>query len=313
MESISADISTAIKSTERDIDLTNCDREPIHTPNLIQPHGVLLAVSDDYQILQVSINTASMLGVEPNALLNQPLDKLLGKEQTKAIQKCWTANSDNVSPILIEILKEGKTLFFHGIVHRQGKIIIIELELCQDRVKRDFFDFYSLVKSPVDRLNKTATLEQLCEAIATEIKQITQFNRVMVYRFNSDGAGTVIAEAADQGLETYLGLNYPATDIPRQAKHLFTLKQLRLIPDVAYEPVGITPELNPLTGELLDMSLTVLRSVSPFHVEYLNNMGVGATLVISLVKDKQLWGLISCHNNTPKTLPYEVRTVCEFI
>ncbi|MDJ0692457.1 MAG: GAF domain-containing protein [Xenococcaceae cyanobacterium MO_188.B32] len=124
---------------------------------------------------------------------------------------------------------------------------------------------------------------------------------------------TVIAEAANEELEPYLGLHYPATDIPKQAKHLFTLKSLRLIPDVAYEPVGITPELNPLTNERLDMSLTVLRSVSPFHIEYLDNMGVGATLVVSLIENKQLWGLISCHHNTPKKVSYEIRTVCEFI
>ena len=313
-DSIPSQISAVIDNIDLNIDVTNCDREQIHIPNLIQPHGVLLAVSaDEYRILQVSVNTTQMLGIEPEKLLNKPLGELLG-EQVAAIRGCLIENFDNVNPIPIEIVKEQRSIFFNGIVHRQDKIIIVELEPRQGREKtRDFFDFYSSVKSPIDKLKNTNNLDQLCEVIVHEIKRITQFDRVMVYQFDSEDAGTVIAEAANEGLESYLGLHYPAKDIPKQARHLFFLKTLRLIPDVAYEPVEIIPALNPLTNERLDMSLSVLRSVSPIHIEYLNNMGVGATLVVSLIKNKQLWGLISCHHDTPKKIPYEILTVCEFI
>ncbi len=150
-------------------------------------------------------------------------------------------------------------------------------------------------------------------AIAKEIRQITGFDRVMVYRFDRDGAGTVIAEARTADLEPFLGLHYPASDIPKQAKYLYTLNFLRLIPDATYEPVGLIPQLNPLTNKPLDMSRSVLRSVSPLHTEYLQNMGVAASMSISLLKNKQLWGLIACHHNSPKQVPYEIRTVCEFI
>ncbi len=150
-------------------------------------------------------------------------------------------------------------------------------------------------------------------AIAKEIRQITGFDRVMVYRFDRDGAGTVIAEARTADLEPFLGLHYPASDIPKQAKYLYTLNFLRLIPDATYEPVGLIPQLNPLTNKPLDMSRSVLRSVSPLHTEYLQNMGVAASMSISLLKNKQLWGLIACHHNRPKKVPYEIRTVCEFI
>ena len=337
-KSISSEISAAFTKIDSNIDLTNCEREPIHTPNLIQPHGVLLAVSlDEYQILQVSLNTTEILGIEPKKLLDKPLQDLLGKEQIETIKGCLAENFDNINPIPIKITKPARSLksstarspkpidneeslaetqeitTFSGIVHLQGDIIIIELESSQFEPNRNFFDFYKLVKSPIDRLQNTKTLEQLGNAIAREVKKITGFDRVMVYRFDSGGAGTVVAEAVETELQPYLGLHYPATDIPQRAKHLFTLKPLRLIPDVTYEPVGITPQLNPLTDKLLDMSMTELRSVSPFHIEYLNNMGVGATLVISLVKNKQLWGLISCHHNTPKKISYEIRTACEFI
>ena len=141
--SISSEISAVINNIDADIDITNCDREQIHIPNLIQPHGVLLAVSaDKYQILQVSLNTTQMLGVEPEQLLNKPLHELLGEEQVAAIQGCLTENFDNVNPIPIEIVTEQKSRFFNGIVHCQDKIIVVELEPRQREQTRDFFDFY---------------------------------------------------------------------------------------------------------------------------------------------------------------------------
>ncbi len=135
----------------------------------------------------------------------------------------------------------------------------------------------------------------------------------MIYQFDDTGSGTVIAEAAQAELEPFLGLRYPATDIPKQAKYIYTLNHLRLIPDATYEPVGLTPQYNPLTNKPLDMSMSTLRSVSPLHTEYLDNMGVAASMSISLLKNKQLWGLIACHHNTVKKIDYKTRTICEFI
>ena len=298
----------------KDIDLTNCDREPIHIPNLIQPYGVLLAVSaDEYRILQVSLNTAKILGIEPDELLGKLLEELLGETQLNSIKGCLVEDFDNVNPLSLKLENNGQNLFFNGIVHRSGELVILELEPTQHNEAVDFFNFYKLVKNPVSKLQKTNTLDELCNAVASEIKKITQFNRVMVYRFDAEGAGTVIAEAANEELEPFLGLHYPKTDIPKQAKYLYTLNYLRLIPDISYEPVGLTPQLNPLTNKPLDMSMSVFRSVSPLHIEYLTNMGVTASMSISLLKNKQLWGLIACHHHSPKLVSYEIRTICEFI
>ncbi|MEM9507763.1 MAG: ATP-binding protein [Cyanobacteria bacterium P01_E01_bin.35] len=295
-------------------DLTNCDREPIHVPNLIQPHGVLIAIAaDTYQILQVSLNTESMLGIKPQELLEQPLAKLLGKQQVAAIKRCLEKDFEQVNPIPIELASGESVKSFDGIAHRNGEIIIFELEPSLPTQKANFEHFYRLVKSPISRIQKTSTLDELCQAIAQEIKGISGFDRVMVYRFDQEGSGTVIAEASAAELESFLGLRYPATDIPKQAKYLYTLNYLRLIPDAAYEPVGITPQYNPLTNQPLDMRMSVLRSVSPLHTEYLGNMGVTASMSISLIKNQQLWGLIACHHNTPKQVSYEIRTICEFI
>jgi two-component system, chemotaxis family, sensor kinase Cph1 len=298
----------------KNVDLTNCDREPIHIPNLIQPHGVLLAISvDDYQILQVSLNTSQMLGIEPQELLNKPLVELLGEEQVEAIQNCLSEDFEHLNPLSIKLTREGKIITFDGIVHQNEEIIILELEPSQANETINFFNFHKLVKNPVNKIQNTNTLDELCQAIAQEVKKITGFDRVMVYRLDEEGAGTVIAEAANSELEAFLGLRYPATDIPKQAKYLYTLNFLRLIPDATYEPVELIPQLNPRTNQPLDMSMSVLRSVSPLHTEYLANMGVTASMSISLLKNKQLWGLIACHHSTPKQIPYEIRTVCEFL
>lgn len=313
--SISPDILTATTDINlEDVDLNNCAREPIHIPNLIQPHGVLLAVSaDEYKILQSSLNTSQMLGIEPEELLHLPLSELLGSEQVSAISLCLSEDFDNINPLPIKLINQELTRNFDGIVHRHENIIILELEPKEIVPKIDFFNFYKLVKSPITKIQNTNTLEQLCQAIATEVRKITEFDRVMVYRFNQEGSGTVIAEDLKVELEPFLGLHYPATDIPKQARYLYTLNFLRLIPDVNYEPVGLTPQFNPLTNKPLDLSMSVLRSVSPVHTEYLDNMGVAASMSISLLKDKQLWGLIACHHNTPKKVAYETRTICEFI
>ena len=298
------------------LDLTNCDREPIHIPNSIQPHGILLAFSEsDYQIVQVSLNTKQILGIEPQDLLDRSLEELLGKEQVETIRGCLVEDFDNINPLSLTITQDNcsQKLSFEGIVHCNKGVAILELEPTQSSSEVDFFDFYRLVKSPLSKIQSTFTLDELCQIVVKQVRQITEFDRVMVYRFDTEGAGTVIAEEVKEGLEPYLGLHYPATDIPRQAKKLYSLNFLRLIPDVSYEPVGLIPELNPITQEPLDLSLSVLRSVSPIHIEYLGNMGVTASMSISLLKNKKLWGLIACHHGTPRHIPYQIRTVCEFI
>ena len=310
----SLDLTAITDISLENANLNNCDREPIHIPNLIQPHGVLLAISaDTYKILQVSLNTEKILGIEPQELLDRPLEKLLGQQQLESIKQCLLEDFNSANPLPIKLVRDDNTLYFDAIVHRDGVIIIVELEPSSSQPKADFNNFHRLIKNPINRLQKTNALEELCDTLVREIKSISGFDRVMVYRFNQDGSGNVIAEVAEAELEPFLGLRYPATDIPKQAKYLYTLNLLRLIPDVKYEPVGITPQLNPLTNEPLNMGMAVLRGVSPLHTEYLDNMGVSASMSISLIKDKKLWGLIACHHYTPKLVSYEIRTVCEFI
>ncbi|MEH2198877.1 ATP-binding protein [Nostoc sp.] len=299
--------------TDETIDLKNCDREPIHIPNLIQPHGVLLVLQDPtLEIIQVSSNTQEVIGRQPEKLLGKPLSDLLDAKQIKLIQQCLAEDFESINPLNLSIKCLNKSIHFDGIVHRLDTTIILELEQKKTRGKTGFFNFYQQVRGTITRIQKAPTLLEMCQIVVTEVRRITGFERVMVYQFDSEGAGRVIAE--DTSLETpYLDLHYPPSDIPKQARQLYTLNWLRLIPDASYQPVGLIPANNPLTNQPLDLSLSVLRSVSPIHLEYMQNMGVTASMSISLMHEQKLWGLIACHHSSPKYVSYNIRTMCEFI
>ncbi len=314
-----------------DLSLTTCDREPIHIPSAIQAHGVLLTFSEtDLVILQISQNSAVWLGQPAEALVGQPLSVLLDNAQIAAIQGCLQAEFDHVNPLRLRIAVDGQAQPFAGIVHRSDRVIVLELEGAIDLAPDtaiaaapagNFFDFYQFIKLPFNQLQKAQTLTELAHQAVTIIRNLTGYDRVMLYRFDDDGSGHVIAENKSADAESFLGLHYPATDIPKQAKELYRLNLLRIIPDALYDRVPLIPTLNPATGAPLDLSLSVLRSVSPLHTEYLENMGVRSSMSISLLRvsststsdNHQLWGLIACHHPTPKRLSYETRTICEFL
>lgn len=278
--------------TDQAVDLTNCDREQIHIPGLIQPHGVLLVLQEpDLTIIQVSSNTLESIGHPPEDLLGKPLLSLLTAKQIATIRQCLSEDFESVNPLDISIKHAAKWLKFDGIVHRQQALIILELEPKQKSQKADFVEFYQRVKGAITKIQKASTLLEMSEAVVKEVRKVTGFDRVMVYQFDAEGAGRVIAEDRAHALTPYLGLHYPPTDIPKPAKELYTLNWLRLIPDSTYESVALVPAHNPLEDRPTDLSLSVLRSVSPLHLEYLSNMGVGASMSISLIQDQKLWGL----------------------
>lgn len=299
---------------QSDLSLTSCDREPIHISNAIQAHGVLLTFTEaDLVILQISQNSEAFLGKQPTELLGQPLAILMQPAQITAIRDCLNAEFENVNPLRLLLTVHGHPQSFEGIVHRTAGVIILELERSIEQQPVSFFDFYKFVKAPIDHLQSTQNLAELAHQAVTVIRNTTGFDRVMLYRFHPDGSGHVIAEDKSADAESFLGLHYPATDIPQQAKELYRLSLLRIIPDILSDRVSLEPDRNPVTANPLDLSLSVLRSVSPLHTEYLENMGVRASMSISLLRDKQLWGLIACHHRSPKRLSYETRTICEFL
>ncbi|MGL5836582.1 MAG: ATP-binding protein [Waterburya sp.] len=299
--------------SEQTVDLTNCDREPIHIPGSIQPHGVLLVLQpDSLEIIQVSDNTQELIARQPQDLLGKPLSSLFNSKQIAAIRQCLAEDFENVNPLDLGIKGQNKSPRFDGIVHQRENVVLLEMERKTTKSESDFINFYQQVKGVVTKIQQAPTLREMCQTVTKEMRKITGFDRIMIYQFDAEESGIVIAEDTNQEIP-YLNLRYPASDIPKQARQLYTQNWLRSIPDRNYQPVKLIPSDNPVTGQPLDLSLSGLRSVSPIHLEYLQNMGVEASMSISLVQERQLWGLIACHHSSPKYVPYGVRNVCEFI
>jgi chemotaxis family two-component system sensor kinase Cph1 len=300
------------------VNLTNCDREPIHIPSLIQPHGVLIVLTEpDLRIAQVSANSFDILGIAPDDLLDRPLAEFTGEELITSIQACLDRNFEYPNPLRVDFYGLGDRLpsAFNGIVHRAptGEIVL-EMEPCESTSGINFFQFYHQIKHNLAKIQTAKDLNSLCDLVVQEVQALTGFDRVMVYRLNEQGNGTIIAEVKQPDLEPFLGLHYPDSDIPQQAKYLYTLNWLRLIPNANYQPTGLVSHGQSLDSKApLDMSYCALRSVSPMHIEYMQNMGVTASMSISLIQNQKLWGLIACHHYTPKFVPYETRTICEFL
>jgi light-regulated signal transduction histidine kinase (bacteriophytochrome) len=291
------------------LDLTACSREPIHIPGAIQPHGVLVSFDEaTLQVLQVSENCAQHCGVSADEVLRGGVQALLGEEQAEAVRTACQSTPPE-SPVPLQT--GGST--FDGILHRSDGVAILELEPSVRASEGEFLRTHHALTHFIARLQSAADLPALCNSAAEAVAQLTGFHRVMVYRFDSEWNGEVIAEVKAPELEPYLGLHYPASDIPEQARRLYLKSWLRLIASSAYQPAALTPLLNPITGRPLDLSLSTLRSVSPVHLEYLRNMGVQCSMSISLIRDERLWGLIACHHGEPRILPYARRAACELL
>ncbi|ERT09694.1 response regulator [Lyngbya aestuarii BL J] len=298
------------------IDLTNCDREPIHIPGQIQPHGVLLTFQEiDLTILQASQNTIDFLGIEAQSLLGKKLNDIFVDADIQFIKQAVSKNLDfdYFNPFEVRLKHPSCYPQFEGVIHRTDNVLCLELEVKSDSKISYPLSFYHLLKASLKSIVHVNDFQESTKQLVWEVKKITGYDRVMIYQFEEDGSGVVIAEAKKEELESYLGLHYPTSDIPVQARKLYCQNWLRLIMDINYKPVDIVPVLNPLNNQPLDLSNSILRSVSPIHVEYLQNMGVSASLCISLIQDDQLWGMIVCHHYEAKYVNYETRKACEFL
>ncbi|HUO23083.1 MAG TPA: HWE histidine kinase domain-containing protein [Caulobacteraceae bacterium] len=289
------------------VDITNCDREPIHVLGAIQPFGVLIAVSADWIVARVSANTLEQIGVAPSDLLGQPVARFILPEALHAIRNrvAMLRGADAVERLFSVDLIAGRPAFDIA-VHFSGSVVVIEAE----PARGDEIEVASLVRSMVGRQAAAESTSAFYREGARQVRALTGFDRVMVYRFDAAGSGEVVAEALRPGVDSFLGLNYPASDIPAQARALYLRSVFRIIADVNAAPATITPRLNG-AGEALDQSLSVLRAVSPIHIEYLKNMGVAASLSISIIVGGRLWGLFACHHYEPRLPSFAQRSASE--
>ncbi len=290
--------------------LANCDQEPIHIPGSIQPHGVLLVVDPaEFEVVQLAGDTERLLGLQPSQILGHGLLSIMDRSEMERLCAIDPQNSSlprSRFPFEMEIVHRGRVL--DATVHQSDGILVLEFESAENRPR---FNALTQVQNMLTRVQEAADVPSFLQSAAEEVRAATGFDRVMVYRFQEDDSGVVIAEDKASELEPYLGQHYPASDIPKQARELYLRNRMRLIPDARYTPAPITPAINPVTGSPLDLTFSVLRSVSPVHLEYLANMGVAASMSLSVVIGGKLWGLMACHHRTPLYVSQAVRGVCE--
>lgn len=302
------------------ISIKNCDDEPVHTPGCIQDHGLLISMCpNDLLVTQVSENCLRFTGRSVEQVLGQPLAAIIGEASARRIIQLMAS----------EVLENNPHYAFTArmpgmpadappldvSLHLSAGVLILELE--QTGGTTDCVappsDYYAVVKQIMARLRAAASLAEFCQASALEMRRVIGLDRVMVYRFHADESGEVMADAYRPDLHSWLGLHYPASDIPKPAREIFKRIGVRPLPDVNAALCEIVPLISPVTGRALDMTYCALRGASRMYTEYLHNMGVAATLTMPILREGDLWGLIVCHHYTPTALPYQVRAAAEFI
>jgi light-regulated signal transduction histidine kinase (bacteriophytochrome) len=280
---------------EQQPDLSACDREPIHIPGAIQPHGVLLALGEDLKVRRAAGNVQALLGYDGDPLGQQLGDIIPMRDidLSSVAEECGFVASVRTPAAEVD-------LFAH---YRAGELIV-EFETAPEKHRSGAHVLRDLLPI-VKEIGAAKDVSQAANAAAAGVRRITDYDRVMIYHFLEDHSGQVIAEARSDEVDPFLNHRYPASDIPQQARELYLRNPLRVIHDVSYTPAPLRGGDGPL-----DLSGAVLRSVSPVHIQYLKNMGVGASASFSLVRADALWGLIACHNRTAKPIAHEEREMC---
>jgi two-component system, chemotaxis family, sensor kinase Cph1 len=294
-------------------DLDICSKEQVQIIGHIQPHGLLFALSEpDLLVRQVSTNITTFLGMSPESVLDRSFEAALGVQQFEVFRTQLLSGPERCATTLRLKIRDG-VLEMECIAHRQDGVLIVELEASKGAHSLGPLDIDAHIRIPLLRLMAASDIAELFRVAANEVRRLSGFARVMIYRFDKAWNGEVMAESVGSSPISYLGLRFPASDIPPQVRQLFLLNATRAIADVDAQPAPILPTMNPLTEKALDLTHSVLRSASPIHLEYLRNMGVRSSLTVSIHVEGRLWGMIACHDYKALRLAQSTRSVCELI
>ncbi|WP_162426728.1 GAF domain-containing protein [Pontibacter pudoricolor] len=299
----------------KNYDSEMCGTIPLHLVNLVQPHGVLLVLEkNDYRILQISENAGDLLSVSVDELLGQPLSAYVPQEKhEELVAKIAGQASQDKIPFTLPFLAQGIQKTFDAVVLPQDDYILVELEENTAIGTEHFTSLYRDIKYITTLLKQSGTVQELAQRFSEEFKKFTGFDKVLVYQFDTQWNGIVIGQAKEADMDDYMGLRFPASDVPKQARDLYFRNPYRLIPNRNYTPVRLVPVINPVTQRFTDLSETNLRSVANVHLEYLANMKITASMSLPIIIEGKLWGLISCHHKTAKYPRYELRSAMELL
>lgn len=304
-------------------DLTNCERELIHLAGSIQPHGLLLVLDGlgaGARIVQASANAGELVGGSVDDLLGRPLSALPAA-LLQALQQA-APQASPTSPAALQLRPQtgqAGPRQWEGALHPvDAAHWALELEPVPAwngvaTADHDHARLLDIVGRAVQRLGSAASLGVLADATVQAFRELTGHDRVMVYKFDAEGHGRIIAEARDPRQESLLGHHYPASDIPQRARELYLRNRVRVLVDVHDQPSPLLDAQRRPVGDGLDLSMSYLRSMSPLHLQYLKNMGVTATVVVSLVREGRLWGLVAAHHDSPRNLRYALRAACDLL
>jgi two-component system, chemotaxis family, sensor kinase Cph1 len=299
------------------LDLSICAEEQIHIPGSIQPHGVLLAVNEsDMRVVQASASVEAHFGISHTELLGKSIDVLIGESHMKELTKALVGKDlSALNPYRIGTLSHSNQKQFDAAFHRVEDLLIVELEPSEAGLPISESKFFRTGYDAIFESLNCVTKSELLNSLAKFARVLTGFDRSMVYLFDSEWNGCVVAESrARENVESYLGMSFPASDIPAQARALYAANRLRLLVDVNAKPSPIYRDASVDTDKPLDLSKSILRSMSPIHIEYLKNMRAAASMSISFIgSNGELRGLIACHHSAPMYVNYQNRAACDFL
>ncbi|MGA2128394.1 MAG: GAF domain-containing protein, partial [Xanthobacteraceae bacterium] len=284
-----------------------CEREPIHIPGAIQPHGAVLAAqADGLLVTHASANLAAILGRPAEAVLGRPLEEAVGAAACRALQGAGSRDGTALGRVHSVPGPHGGMLCLRA--HPSGGRICIDIE--PEAVEGPLV---TMLQAVLETFKHAVTRGELCDLAVRGLKEISGYDRVMAYRFGEDGHGEVIAEACAAQLEPYLGLRYPAADVPPQARQQYLRQRVGAIADSSYRPVPLLADPALDDGSPLDLTHSALRSVSPVHCLYMRNMRTAASVTVGLAHGQHLWGMLVCHHATARIAGPELRAVADMI
>lgn len=294
------------------LDFSSCDRQQVQFPGAIFPHGVLLVLDVAGQkVLQASANTHTYFDLDASELINKDIGHLFGQGPITVLQKRFAELPESTNPVYLGRINARSAQKFDAFAHRIEGVIVLELELVLNDTPVPIADLYVEVRQCTTRLHAAKTVRETLEVVVDQLRRMTGYDSVLGFKFFEDGSGCVLAESRRPEFASYLDKHFPATDVPEPARRQLRVTPFQYVSDAAYEPVPLVPEMHPLTGRPLDLTFALLRCTSRMCDRYYLNMGVHGKLVLSLLKDGELWGIISCLSATPHHLPHDVRMACE--
>jgi len=299
---------------KKNFDSDFCGNLPLHHINSIQDYGYLLILDKrDLRVIQASENTGELFAASMQELIGSSFPSYLSTVELDKLQDLLNKGAGTKIPMMLNFNLSVITDSFHALIHIKPDYVIIELEKAHKIGVSTFTEVFQDVKYISTAIDHAETVQEVCDIAIHELRKLSGFDGVLMYRFDEEWNGTVIAEEKDDRLERYISQTFPASDVPKQARQLYLKNPYRLIPNREYKPVRLYPVINPVTNAFIDLSDCNLRGVAPVHLEYMKNMDLKASMSIRVIYNEKLWGLISCHHLQQKYLNYELCSIFEWL